>query len=269
MTTLFSRNGIEAVTKGAYVVLNLGRKPVNSMNQTFWTDLTEVLNVLEKDKSVRGLIIRSSLDKPVFTAGNDVNELFAPNTNKQQYARFWISSNQFLARLLRSRLLTMTLIKGACPAAGTCLALSTDFRIMSAEGGKSYMGLNEVALGIAVPKYWGDLMGQVIGNRATAGPALMFAKFFNPTEAKEAGLVHELVREDEELLPRGEAVMQQLLKLPDYGRIKTKLQLVEQFSREWEAFLPQEIEGAWEMLSAPETVAALGGVMKRLSKSKM
>jgi len=264
MTTIFSRNGVEAVKKGGVAIVNLGRAPVNSMNQAFWTDLTDVLNMCEGSKDVRGLIFQSTLPKPVFTAGNDVKELFAPMTSKEKYGQFWISSNHFLVRLLRSRLVTMTLIKGACPAGGTCLALCTDYRIMSAQAGRSYMGLNEVALGIAVPKYWGDLMGQVIG-KGKASVALMFAKFFNPIEAKDVGLVHELVETDADLLPRGESVMREFLKLPDYGRIKTKLQLVEDFSREWEAFLPEEAEGAWDMLSAPQTVAALGAVIEKLS----
>jgi hypothetical protein len=38
-------------------------------------------------------------------------------------------------------------IRGACPAGGCCLSLCCDFRIMTEFG---HIGLNEVALGIAV-----------------------------------------------------------------------------------------------------------------------
>ena len=79
-------------------------------------------------------------------------------------------------------------IRGACPAGGCCLALCCDFRVMTDAG---HMGLNEVALGIAVPEFWGALMAQRIG----AGPAdkmLQFARLVPPQEALKLGLVDQV-----------------------------------------------------------------------------
>lgn len=78
------------------------------------------------------------------------------------------------------------------------------------------IGLNEVALGISVPKYWGHLMQRVIGS----GPAdklLQFAVLVDPDKAKQLGLVDDVVAKHK-LKATAETTMQKLLKAPDAGR---------------------------------------------------
>jgi len=55
---------------------------------------------------------------------------------------------------------------GQALASGCALALCCDYRIQSEKG---TLGLNEVALGIPVPKYWAKLFCEVAG-RTKAGP---------------------------------------------------------------------------------------------------
>lgn len=148
------------------VIVSLHREPVNSMNkvrikslahlwpgcvqfmkvntfsyQALWQALSDTLTQLENNRSVRAVIFRSGLKRPIFTAGNDINELHARRTTRERYIDFWLLKNQFLARLLRTRLSTAAAIKGACPAAGTCLAMCCDVRIATKD---VTMGLNEV-----------------------------------------------------------------------------------------------------------------------------
>jgi enoyl-CoA hydratase/carnithine racemase len=78
------------------------------------------------------------------------------------------------------------------------------------------IGLNEVALGISVPKFWGLLMQQAVG----VGPAdklLQFAVMVSPAEAKEMGMV-DVVVPQYKLLAAAEGTMSELLKAPDAGR---------------------------------------------------
>lgn len=102
--------------EGGYAFVDLQRNPVNSMNLDFWEQLTAVLDSLEKNPRIRAMIIRSALEKNVFTAGNDLLELYAPKTSKERYTKFWVVQNKFLARLMISPLLTIAAVKGACPA---------------------------------------------------------------------------------------------------------------------------------------------------------
>lgn len=68
------------------------------------------------------------------------------------------------------------------------MALCCDFRIMTDFG---HIGLNEVALGIAVPECWGALMAQRIGAGA-ADKMLQFARLVSPQEALTLGLVDQV-----------------------------------------------------------------------------
>jgi len=48
----------------------------------------------------------------------------------------------------------------------------------------------------------------------------------------------------------------------------TKLQLRGELAAQWKAYLVPEADGAWNMLTSPQTVAALGKVLARLSGNK-
>lgn len=69
--------------------LSIKREPVNSMNMQLWQELQDNLTKLESNPKVRALIITSGLEKNIFTAGNDLLELYAPKTNKERYFKFW------------------------------------------------------------------------------------------------------------------------------------------------------------------------------------
>ena len=107
---------LSVTTQDAIAIVSLQKEPVNSLNLDAWVALSETLDKLEKDPGVRCLIIQSTVQRPVFTTGNDIMELYAPNTSKERYGKFWTISNKFLARLLVSPLLTICAIKGASPA---------------------------------------------------------------------------------------------------------------------------------------------------------
>ena len=68
-----------------YAAVVLCREPVNTMNLAFWQQLTATLDELEADPAVRGALFCSGLRRDVFTAGNDINELFTPLTSAERY----------------------------------------------------------------------------------------------------------------------------------------------------------------------------------------
>ena len=72
-------------------------------------------------------------------------------------------SNQFLARLYRTPLLTLAAIRGACPAGGCCMSLCCDLRFMA--DGPGHIGLNEVR----TPETRGSERGQALTARSHVG----------------------------------------------------------------------------------------------------
>ena len=151
----------------ALAIVSLHHEPVNSMNTAFWTALLKTLSELEANSKVRGIVFTSTLKRNVFTAGDDLAELYAPRTSLVQYINFWVISNTFLARLYTTPLLTIAAVKGACPAAGFCLAMCCDFRIVTQDAS---MGLNEVAIGLSVPGNWIKVMISIMAEGKTGLP---------------------------------------------------------------------------------------------------
>lgn len=255
---------VSVVLKDSYAVLSLHKEPVNSFNLAMWQQLELALDALEADTSVNGLIITTGLKKDVFTAGNDIMELYAPRTSHARYGEFWITSNRVLCKLYASRLSTIAAIRGACPAGGCMMSLCCDHRIMTSFGD---IGLNEVQLGILVPKYWALLMVRMVGQKS-ADKLLTTGKMVNPQEAKALGLIDQVVDSKDQLLPVAEKVMQQLVKLPPPAVAGTKRVMREEFCDAWRQYYVQEVDGAWQFLNQPATLRTIEATLQRLSGNK-
>lgn len=67
-----------------YVIVSLCREPVNTLDLQLWRELKDSLTQLERDPSVQGVIYTSGLKRDVFTAGNDLAELYAPKTSEDR-----------------------------------------------------------------------------------------------------------------------------------------------------------------------------------------
>lgn len=249
-------------TELGYAVMTLQKEPVNSLDLAMWSAMQTALDSLEANPAIHGVIIQSGLTRPVYSAGNDLLELYAPATTSARYSEFWTVSNRFLVNLYRSRLATIAAIRGACPAGGCIIAMCCEHRLMTPAG---IIGLNEVALGIPVPKFWGGLMGDIIGIRA-AEAILLTGHMFNPQDALKAGLVDQIV-EAPLLLPAAEKLMSKLMALPQLARSSTKRNIRGDCAIAWEAFYATEAAGGWNMLIQPATLKTLSGALQRLGKT--
>lgn len=272
-------------------LLTLAREPVNTMDGALWGELGRALTGLEAAHRAgldsgaaltpptpsspsphypRAVVIESGLARDVFTAGNDIAELYAPGTTQAAYTSFWVLQNTVLSSLLVSPLVTVAAIRGACPAGGCALALCCDVRVLL-DGPAAVIGLNEVGLGIPVPKMWGALMARVVG-QATAERLCMGAALVGAGKALEAGLVDTLVPGGGgagALRSAALAAARSLVRAgPDAGRAATKLGARGEFASAWAAYAPGEAAGAWAMLASPATVRALKSVMDRLASKK-
>lgn len=77
----------------------------------------------------------------------------------------------------------------SCPAGGCCISLCCDYRVM-ADGAR--IGLNEVELGIAVPKFWAALMARTV-SQGVAEKLCAFAQMADAQQALSVGMVDEVV----------------------------------------------------------------------------
>eukprot|EP00435_Cladocopium_sp_Y103_P010266 s1614_g2.t1 len=241
-------------------VISFNKEPVNSMNLDFWKALKSTFEAAEADKTIRGVVFQSTLKKNIFTAGLDINELYAPSTSEERLKDFWTTLTQTLTSIYRSRLATVAAINGACPAGGCALAMCCDWRIITWEGS---MGLNEVALGIPVPRNWCELMMKITGQHP-AEDLLLSASMPQSTDLRQIGMVDDIVEKPEELLPMALERLKKWLKFPPQGFSITKRHLRDEFAKRWVGGIKEEAEEVWRAVSDPRSVKALDVVIKRL-----
>uniref|UniRef100_A0A7S1QJ94 Uncharacterized protein n=1 Tax=Alexandrium catenella TaxID=2925 RepID=A0A7S1QJ94_ALECA len=249
---------------GGVAVITLAKEPVNSMNLDFWQGLLQAFEACENDPSVRAVIFRSGLKRSVFTAGLDVKELHAPSTGRERLLNFWRTLSRTLTRVYRSPMVTVAAIGGACPAAGCCLALCCDYRVITANGS---MGLNEVQLGIPVPVYWVKLLVATIGS-GRASRLLQTGVMPASSELLQLGMVDAMVERPDELLPHATAEAQRWLANPDAGRAATKAFLRGPLAETWEADIEADSAGLWETMNTAAYLKAIESVIARLSGGK-
>jgi 3,2-trans-enoyl-CoA isomerase len=138
--------------KGKYALVGIDNPPVNAITLQVWLDLTAVLEWAEAEGSgIRGILLYSLCRKDIFTAGNDLLELYAPKTTQERFSHFWITQTKFLSRLYRSPLVTVACLRGYAPAGGCAIAMCCDYRIITSTEtvASTLIGLNEVRVGIS------------------------------------------------------------------------------------------------------------------------
>lgn len=253
----FKMINIEQTDKG-YSVLEMNRKPVNSLNLEFLQELNGAIKELENDKKCRGAIITSKL--PVFSAGLDLFEMYEPK--QERLEAFWTEFQNLKLNLFSSPLVLIAAINGACPAGGCAIAFSCDYRIIAE--GKHTMGLNETQIGLAAPYWLGESMKLLTGHRE-AERLLALSVLMKPQEALSKGVVDEVVSPDE-LLERSKQEIEKWLQIPDIGRIQTKKQLRKYYVEEFIERRDEDMQSFLSGVTNPKLQQLLGFYIQSMKK---
>jgi Delta3-Delta2-enoyl-CoA isomerase len=252
--------------------LSICSPPANALDLPLWQALTAALRHAESDGRTSVLIISSGLERPVFSAGNDITELHAPSTSEDRFREFWAVSNSFLASLYASPLWTIAAIRGACPAGGCVMALCCDERIVLC-GHSFVFGLNEAALGIPVPRYWARLMLAISNFRPEIERMLYGGRMVDAEGALRLGLVDRLIDGDAEDLigaaydvAAAAAVAAVKVGGGGVGARQTKSSVRGEFTAEWQSYIEEEAAESWNMLSKADISKQLGHFLNELRK---
>lgn len=104
------------------------------------------------------------------------------------------------------------------PGGGAIISLACQYRLMT--DGKFSIGLNEVAVGLAVPMWLCDIFVQTVGTR-TAERVLPLGLTFQAQSAKEIGLVDSIFQSDEEMDAAAIDQLDKCFKVDQFGRSST------------------------------------------------
>lgn len=208
---------IQIIYKDNFAILQLDRGKSNPINHAMVKEIRAAIKSLETNENVHGVIIAGK--ERFFSAGLDLIELYS--YNKEQFASFWSEFSDFVMDLTSFSKPLISAISGHSPAGGCVIAICCDYRVMVE--GNYKIGLNEIPVGLLVPKGIMTLYSQWVGSKI-AYQYLMEGKLFDGAHALSIGLVDELVSA-EELLPKAELKLKQYMSFDQNAWRQTKKNL--------------------------------------------
>ena len=184
----------------------------NIFDATTMSELGEHVDAIERDNSLRGLIITSA-KKSIFIAGADLKTLLkqAPTGEMRE---FIAEGQRVFNRIAELKIPTVAAIHGACAGGGYEVTLACDWRVASDEPA-TRIGLPETTLGL-IPAWGGSTrLPRLIGEE-NATEVILKGKLYSAAEALKLGLVDEVV-------PREQLVATARRKLADGKRTPAKI----------------------------------------------
>jgi 3-hydroxyacyl-CoA dehydrogenase / enoyl-CoA hydratase / 3-hydroxybutyryl-CoA epimerase len=156
-------------------------------------ELDEHVDLIEKDSSLRGLIITSA-KKSIFIAGADLKTLLK-QAQTGELREFIAEGQRIFNRLAALKIPSVAAIHGACAGGGYEITLACDYRVAS-DDPSTRIGLPETTLGL-VPAWGGSTrLPRLIGPERAA-EVILKGKLYSADEALDLGLVDEVVPRDQ------------------------------------------------------------------------
>src|ERR1700747_2928347 len=151
-------------------------------------ELNEHLDAVEKETSLRGLIIASA-KKSIFVAGADLKTLLEQAQSGDLRA-FIAYGQRVLNRLAELKIPPVAAIHGASAGGGYEVALACDYRIAS-DDPATRIGLPETTLGL-IPAWGGRTRLPRLIGEDNAAEVLLKRKLYSADDALKLGLVDEI-----------------------------------------------------------------------------
>jgi len=175
------------------------------MTFAMYDRLGEIARQANTDDSLRCLVLTGAGDK-AFVAGTDIGQ-FKEFRTEQDAIEYEERMEREIGALAAVRIPTIAAVRGACTGGGFGIAAACDIRV----------GSPSARFGIPIARTLGNCLSMASLNLLIEllGPArakemLFTARLIEAAEAREIGLVNELVASEESLIPRVEALAEQI-----------------------------------------------------------
>lgn len=163
----------------------------NALNAAMWAALPSILSQVQKEHSLRALIVKGDGDH--FAAGADISEFETLYATPESAAKISADIQRAFHALANFSAPTIAMIRGACSGGGCGIALSCDLRFADTT---SKFGISPAKLGLVYP--FGDIARLIDAvGVANANEILLSARIVKAKPAKKMGLIHHAVAVDE------------------------------------------------------------------------
>src|ERR1700736_5697174 len=160
----------------------------NIFDAATMSELSDHVDAIERDNSLRGLIITSA-KKSIFIAGADLKTVLK-QAQTGEMRDFIAEGQRVFNRIATLRIPTVAAIHGACAGGGYEVTLACDWRVAS-DDPATRIGLPETTLGL-IPAWGGSTrLPRLIGEER-ASEVILNGKLYSAAEALRVGLVDEV-----------------------------------------------------------------------------
>lgn len=255
--TCYDRRMLEIHDHAAIRELRLARPPANALDPTLVAALRAAIEAAPGD-GARALVLSG---RPgMYSAGLDVPLLLG--LDRPAMERFLGDFLALLRAVATSPLPIIAAITGHAPAGGAVLAIHCDHRIMVE--GDFRIGLNEVQVGLALPRVIHSTLVRVVGRRQAERLAVR-GLLISAGEALRIGLVDELAP-PEGILELALERARDFLAVPAGAMARTRALARQDIAASFAA----EERSTWESFVvdwySAETQGALRALVERLKK---
>ncbi|MDR3419500.1 MAG: 3-hydroxyacyl-CoA dehydrogenase NAD-binding domain-containing protein [Nevskia sp.] len=182
------------------LTLDMPGRSMNVLNPELTGPFAEALKRIESDAGIKGVIITSG--KKEFLAGADIEGIFAMKEPAAAY-RLAEEYKGFLRRIELCGRPVVAALNGTALGGGLEMAMACHYRI-AIDNPKAKFGLPEVKLGLLPGGGGTQRLPRLIGIQASL-PLMLEGKELRPDQAKQQGILNELVKDRDELLARAKA----------------------------------------------------------------
>lgn len=239
--------------------LNLNRPPANALDPALVQALRDALVRAPQD-GVRAIVLSGA--PGMLSAGLDVPVLL--KLDRRAMSEFWRSFLDLLCTLALSPVPVAMAMTGHSPAGGAVLAIFCDTRI--AADGKFKIGLNEVRVGLPVPRVIHAALVRLVGARQ-AERLCVGGLLISPEEALRIGLVDRITPPDE-VVPAALAWCREYLSLPAEAAGATRRLVREDLADMFTRLVDRTHEEMTEAWFSRESQAALHALVEQLAARK-
>src|SRR5438046_5598580 len=160
----------------------------NIFDAATMSELSEHVDAIDRDNSVRGLIITSA-KRSIFVAGADLKTLLK-QAQTGELRDFIAQGQRGFNRIAALNIPTVAAIHGACAGGGYEVTLACDWRVAS-DDPATRIGLPETTLGL-IPAWGGSTRLPRLIGEDNAAEVILKGKLYSAQEALKLGLVDQL-----------------------------------------------------------------------------
>jgi enoyl-CoA hydratase/carnithine racemase len=250
---------LRKIEHGAILEIRLERAPANALNPALVRELLTAIDAAP-EAGARAIVLSGM--PGMYSGGLDVPELLG--LDRAAMGHFWQDFFRLLQSIAVSPVPIAAAITGHSPAGGAVLAIFCDVRI--AAQGKFKIGLNEVQVGLPVPRVILAALVRLVGEREAEHLAV-HGLLVSPDEALQVGLVDRVVAQ-EEVLPAALAWCRGVIALPSLAMQETRNALRADFKTLFDTLGPVTGEEMTRVWFSAESQSVLRALVDKLAAKK-